>query len=86
MVASNTQQRPETLETRDDIDLEHRLVNFLHARHVQGAETVHFEIHKGTVVVSGTLPSGRAKWLFMGCCRNVAGVIKLIDEVVVETH
>ena len=67
-----------------DEDLEHRLVNFLDARHVPEREAVHLDVHGGTVVVRGPLHSDHAKWLCLECCRHVAGVIKLVDEIVVE--
>jgi osmotically-inducible protein OsmY len=84
MVAKTFQKRRKPLETKDDIDLEHRLVNFLHARHVPGRRSVDFNVRGGTVVVSGPLDSARAKWLCVECCRHVAGVIRLVDEVVIE--
>ena len=67
--------------TREDDDLEHRLVNFLHGRHVPERESVHLDVHGGTVVVSGRLCSRHSKWLCIECVRHVAGVIKLVDEL-----
>ena len=67
--------------TTDDVDLAHRLVNILHGRNVPGREAVQVDVRGGTVVVSGRLHSKHAKWLCIECCRHVAGVIKLVDEV-----
>ena len=39
----------------------------------------------GTVVVSGMLHSRHAKWLCLECCRHVAGVIKLVDRIKVQS-
>lgn len=68
-----------------DRDLEHRLVNFLHARHVPECERLHVRASSGTVVVQGRLASDRTKWLCVECCRHVAGVIKLVDEIDVDS-
>ena len=75
----------EALEvTREDQDLEHRLVNFMYGRHVPERESVQLDVHAGTVVVSGRLRSRHSKWLCIECCRHVAGVIKLVDELEVR--
>ena len=74
----------EQRQIKRDEDLKTRLVNFLHSRHVPGRELVHLHVQSGTVVVRGPLRSAHAKWLCIECCRHVAGVIKLIDEIVVE--
>lgn len=75
----------ESVETSvEDDDLGHRLVNFLHGRHVPEQESVHLDVHGGTVVVSGRLRSRHSKWLCIECCRHVAGVIKLVDELEVN--
>lgn len=84
MVTKPLRMRQLPSEIKNDLDLEHRLVNFLHARHVPGTESVHFDVRRGTVVVSGPLGSARAKWLCIECCRHVAGVVKLVDELIVE--
>ena len=68
----------------EDIDLENRIANFLHQRKVPAGEYLQADAHLGTVVVSGQLPTRHAKWLCMECCRHVAGVIKLVDNVVVQ--
>ena len=70
--------------TSEDTELEHRLVNFLQERHVLENASLEVEAHGGVVVVGGRLPSSHAKWLCIGCCRHVAGVIKLVDEIEVS--
>jgi len=72
-------------ETTEDENLEHRLVNFLYGRHVPERESVQLDVHGGTVVVRGRLHSRHAKWLCIECCRHVAGVIKLVDKIKVES-
>ena len=84
MVASTFTTRQQLPATRYDDDLENRLMNFLDARHVPERSAVHFDVRGGRVVVRGPMHSARAKWLCLECCRHVAGVIKLVDEIVVE--
>jgi hypothetical protein len=68
----------------EDLDLENRIANFLYQRQVPRSENIRTNAHLGTVVVRGELPTRHAKWLCIECCRHVAGVIKLIDHVVVK--
>ena len=84
MVANSFPTRQQLPPTKYDDDLENRLVNFLDARHVPERSAVHFKVRGGKVVVRGPVHSARAKWLCLECCRHVAGVIKLVDEIVVE--
>ena len=85
MVATSSTTRQQFPTTKYDDDLAHRLVNFLDARHVPERAAVHFDVHGGRVVVRGPVHSARAKWLCIECCRHVAGVIKLVDEIVIKT-
>ncbi len=71
-------------QVKHDDDLKTRLVNFLNSRAVPGRELVHLNVRSGTVVVRGPLKSAHAKWLCIECCRHVAGVIRLIDELVID--
>lgn len=72
--------------TSEDIELESRIANFLHQQHASDGADIHADARHGTVVLSGKLPSRHAKWLCVECCRRVAGVIKLIDQVGVEAE
>ena len=85
-MATNFPNRVRATRTESDPDaaLEHRLVNYLHDRHVPGLETLRFEVQSGTVAVSGRIRTARAKRLCVACCRRVAGVIKLVDALDVE--
>ena len=67
-----------------DNELEQRLANFLYQRGVPGADCVRLDVYGGVVAVSGELPTRYAKWLCIECCRRVAGVIKIIDQMKVE--
>jgi hypothetical protein len=66
-----------------DVDLEHRLANFLYQRNVPDGDCVRLDARGGVVIVSGELPTQHAKWLCIECCRRVAGVLKVVDELTV---
>ena len=68
----------------EDALLNRRVRNFLYDRHVPRAQGLNVESHFGTLVVSGKLASKHDKWLCLECCRRVAGVVKLIDNVKVS--
>ena len=76
----------DAMQMIEDVELEHRIANFLHQQQVPGSNRIKANAHIGTVVVRGQLPSRHAKWKCMGCCRRVAGVIKLIDKVKVMSN
>ena len=64
-----------------DHDLRRRVLNFLVGREMPESDLLTVDAQHGTVVISGTLPSRRAKRLCIACCRRVAGVLNVIDEV-----
>jgi hypothetical protein len=64
-----------------DIELEHRLANFLYQRQVPDVDCVRLDARGGVIAVSGSLTSPHIKWLCMECCRRVAGVVTIIDEL-----
>lgn len=66
----------------EDADLERRIANFLLHQKVPHCHQVHANAHSGTVVVTGKLQSRHEKWLCLNTCQRVAGVVRLIDEVV----
>jgi hypothetical protein len=68
-----------------DRDLEHRLANFLDQRGVPGRDSLRLEARGGVVAVMGEPPTPYAKWLCLGCCRRVAGGIKIIDKMKVKS-
>lgn len=72
-------------DTTADNDLRHRITCFLSARGVPQTEVLEVKVKGGTVSVRGRLPDEHAKWLCLECCRHVAGVLKLIDDVEVES-
>jgi osmotically-inducible protein OsmY len=67
-------------------DLRRRVVSFLTSRGVLGSPSLEVAVEDGTVVVRGKLPSQQSKRLCLECCRHVAGVTTVVDEVSVETQ
>ncbi|NLX95187.1 MAG: BON domain-containing protein [Rhodopirellula sp.] len=68
-----------------DRDLEFRVTNYLVGRQVQALRRIEVEADKGTVTLRGSVCSFHQKQLCLNCCRRVAGVIDLVDEVDVAT-
>ena len=67
-----------------DEDLRRRIVNSLDAHGVSEANSLVVESNDGLVVVRGRLPSSQAKRQCVECCRHVAGVLKLVEELQVS--
>ena len=70
---------------RANSDLKRRIINYLVSRHVPALRHVEVEAVAGTVILRGKLRSFYHKQLCLHCCQRVAGVIKLIDELVVDS-
>ena len=69
-----------------DHDLERRVQVYLNGRHVAGLRQIAVRARGGTVTLQGQVDSFYHKQLCLSCCRHVAGVITLVDEVeVVES-
>jgi len=66
-----------------DRDLERRVQNYLYGRQVLGLRRIEVEASGGTVTLRGRVRSYYEKQLCIHCCRRVAGVIELVDQVVV---
>ena len=67
-----------------DFELEKRIRNFLSTRHQPALERLEVEASGGTVTLRGKVTSYYEKQLGQTCCRRVAGVVRLIDAVVVD--
>jgi len=66
----------------EDRGLERRVLNYLRLR-LPIATAVEVEIQNGTAVLRGVVASGSIQWRCRECCRYVAGVLNVIDLVVV---
>ena len=64
-----------------DHDLERRVRVYLTGRHVSGLRQIAVRARNGTVTLQGQVDSFYQKQLCLTCCRHVAGVITLVDEV-----
>ncbi len=66
----------------DDV-LERRVWNFLHCRNIPGMDELAVLADSNTVTLGGSLPSQQVKDHCLECCRHVAGVIRVIDNVTI---
>ncbi len=71
----------ETTSTSEDRELARRTRLFLCTRGVCGADQVAVKVAGRTVIVCGELASREAKWQCLECCRHVAGVLRVIDQL-----
>ncbi len=64
-----------------DRDLQGRVVNYLVGRQMPALRNIEVAAQGGTVVLRGEVPSFYQKQLCLNCCRRVAGVQDVVDEV-----
>ena len=64
-------------------DLQRRIMLFLSQRGVSSVRRLNIEVSGGTVTLQGTVCSFYERQL-CHCCKHVAGVLKLVDELKVE--
>ena len=78
--------KQENLASDDDqdLDLARRVENFLHSKQVRSLRSVLVEADHGRVVLRGKVGSFYEKQLCLSCTRRVAGVIDLVDEILVR--
>lgn len=69
--------------TRQDRDLERRVCNYLLGRKMPALRQIEVMADNGTVTLRGQVSTYFQKQLCLNCCRRVAGVIELIDQVAV---
>jgi osmotically-inducible protein OsmY len=74
---------PARKSTNDE--LARRVKIFLSSRHQPSFRHLHIEANSGTVTVRGRVNSFYEKQLTYQCCRHVAGVFKIVDEIDVVT-
>ncbi len=66
-------------------ELARRVRIFLSSRHQPSFRHLHIEANGGTVTLRGRVSSFYEKQLTYQCCRHVAGVFNVIDQVDVST-
>lgn len=71
--------------TGHDVELERRVMNYLVGRHVPSLRHISVEAAGGTVTLRGKVRSFYEKQLCHNCCRRVAGVVQLVDDLDVAT-
>ena len=64
-----------------DRDLEKRVANYLHERHVPSLRKLAIQSANGAVTLSGQVHTFHEKQIAIHSCRRVAGVVQLIDLV-----
>lgn len=75
---------PDTaVETIDD-DLECRVRVFLNQRNVLALRHIKVSANNGIVNLHGHVRSFYEKQLCLNCCRHVAGVVQIVDEIDVD--
>jgi osmotically-inducible protein OsmY len=81
MITTNRYEAPEGMKlTGTDLELQRRIVNYLSQR-LPNITTIKVEIHDGTVILRGRVPSQSIQWRCLDCCRHVAGVLNVIDRL-----
>ena len=61
-----------------------RVSSFLQSRHFPAFRNFKIEVDQGEVTLTGKVQSYYEKQIAMTSCQNVAGVVTLIDEIVVQ--
>ncbi len=68
----------------EDRDLERRVKSFLAGRHFSSLRRLQVEARKGVVTLRGRVASFYEKQVSHQCCRRVAGVIEVVDDIEVS--
>jgi len=71
--------------TSADSDLERRVATFLAGQHRYALRLLEVEARSGVVTIRGSVSTFYEKQLSAELVRHVAGVIRLIDEVIVRS-
>ncbi len=67
-----------------DDDLARRVTNYLHSKQMRTLREVSVKASRGTVVLRCMVGSIFEKQLCLNCTRRVAGVIELVDQILVR--
>lgn len=66
-----------------DRNIQRRVTDYLSFRGIEGLQLVRINVNRGNVVLSGIVSSLSAKRRLCECCRSVAGVVGLNENLVV---
>ena len=64
-----------------DFQLQRRVQRYLLGRHLPSLRRVHVRVAGNTAVIDGTVPSYHAKQLATECCRRVAGIMHVRNDI-----
>ena len=67
-----------------DAEIAQRVRAFLTSRHFPAFRQLHVDVHNGSVSLQGKVHSYYEKQVALNTCQRVAGVLALIDQVLVE--
>ncbi len=68
----------------DDFDVSHRVQMYLDRKKIPGFQNLVVQVDKGIVTISGRLESAQQRDNALNSCRRVAGVLSLIDAIVID--
>lgn len=74
------------LQTSGDADLKRRVTTFLAERHRPALRHIEVQAEQGTVTLRGKVETFHEKQLSAQLARRVAGVVRLVDEVIVGSN
>jgi osmotically-inducible protein OsmY len=68
-----------------DRDLRTRVVNYLFGQHVSDLRHLDVEARRGVVTLRGQVHTFHRKQLCLNCCQRVAGVLRIDDQIEVDS-
>lgn len=68
-----------------NVQLARRVSSYLRARQIASLQSIEIDVCLGTLVVRGRVPSASVKHKICECCRHVAGVFHVIDELEINS-
>ena len=71
---------------RENDDLQRRVQNYLNDRNLNSFDSLNVDADRGQLTISGVLNSYYDKQVAINSCRRVAGVLSVIDEIIVASH
>ena len=66
------------------LELKRRIATFLHQRGVSSVRRLNIEVSNGVVTLDGTVSTFYERQICISCCKHVAGVMRLVDNL--EVH